>query len=317
MSIRDEILNELAIYGIADCAINEFGWLGFAAQDWTEGDTMEPRPTVFYFFFPERKKADQWISRGFEMVTGITCCACQKPRSSWIFLSETGDVYALGKGGIDGDEPKVLAKPRHYFSNVKCIRNGYAYAVGTNRKVFRRDVPGKWTELSTEKLVADGPRDNVGFTDIDGFSESDIYACGGLGDLWRFDGNEWHECDAPSNALFEKICCGTDGKVYVTTNKNQIIVGRDTTWTAVDIDLPEPEVEDIVEVGGKIFIGTDDALLEFDGETATPADIAVPEMLTYAHLSSNGDALLVAGANEANVFANRSWELIYNATQSQ
>ncbi|MCV4592615.1 hypothetical protein OFC51_26410, partial [Escherichia coli] len=65
---------------------------------------------------------------------------------------------------------------------------------------------------------------------VDGFSENDIYAAGGKGDVWNFDGDEWRQIHFPSNMLIESICCGQDGYVYIGAQSGTVFKGRKDQW---------------------------------------------------------------------------------------
>ena len=53
------------------------------------------------------------------------------------------------------------------------------------------------------------------FRAMDGFSATDIYACGGRGNLWHFDGSQWSQLDPSANWGMRTICCAEDGQIYI------------------------------------------------------------------------------------------------------
>ncbi len=57
--------------------------------------------------------------------------------------------------------------------------------------------------------------DDSGFKDIDGFSENDLYACGG--EIMHFDGQRWTKLDTPTSAKW----CRTDGQYQHYGNPEQ------------------------------------------------------------------------------------------------
>lgn len=75
--------------------------------------------------------------------------------------------------------------------------------------------------------------DAAGFSCVDGFSENDIYAAGGKGDVWNFDGDEWRQIHFPSNMLIESICCGQDGYVYIGAQSGTVFKGRKDQWKMI------------------------------------------------------------------------------------
>jgi hypothetical protein len=105
-----------------------------------------------------------------------------------------------------------------------------------------------------------GDLDDIGFEDIDGFSDTNIYAGGGHGDLWKFNGESWRKIRIPTNVNLEKICCATDGKVYITTNANLLIVGVDDRWELIEQDVGEIILEEIVCYNNTVYVSSDDAI---------------------------------------------------------
>ncbi|MCD8213884.1 MAG: hypothetical protein LUC34_07575, partial [Campylobacter sp.] len=71
--------------------------------------------------------------------------------------------------------------------------DGYTYAISTFKKVYKRVAVGKLESMAEDlpKLKNENEIKNFGFADIDGFGSEDIYAAGGLGDIWHFNGKIW------------------------------------------------------------------------------------------------------------------------------
>ena len=59
---------------------------------------------------------------------------------------DDGEVYVIGGGKEDWEE-RITPKKPAYFSRVRGIGNGYVYAVGINRRVFRRNAKDQWMSL--------------------------------------------------------------------------------------------------------------------------------------------------------------------------
>lgn len=310
MSIREEILEELGDLGIVDCCINDDGAIAFAAQDWTDFDSLEPRTTTLYFNFPSRKKEDQWASRGQNKVTGIFGCACKMPEERWVFVTEPGEVYVIG-GGVDGYESPITGEPRSYFSQVKCISGGYAYAVGLRRKVFRRIAPNKWQDLGGKELIPKKKQKDIGFRDIDGFSDDELYACGGKGDLWYFDGHRWHDGHVPTDAVLKRILCASNGRVIVITNRQEILCGKESSWDVIECEIGSEIFQEIIEYNSKVYVSTDFNVYELQGSEITSTSLKLPKMKTYTHLAANGVTMIVAGSNEAFRLEKNVWHKIF------
>ncbi len=237
------------------------------------------------------------------------------PEERWVFVADDGLVYTIG-GGVDAFEEPIASRPFFFFSNVKRV-SGRAHAVGPCRKVFVRESPDEWRQLEAG-LFPQGVQTNhdySGFSDIDGFSESDLYACGGRGDLWHFDGRLWEQVDIPTNDNLWRLCCASNGIVYVVTGSRQILMGRDQRWTLVSQDLTDQQLESIVAFQGKVIVSTESVLYEMVGDKLQFASLGdMPAMRSCSFLSAEDGILVVAGSRDACCFDGTKWSVIIPST---
>jgi hypothetical protein len=266
---------------------------------------------MLFFYNANRPSANQWAARELDEVVGIHGCACFKPKEQWVFISDPGEVYVVGQSYDDYEEP-ISTSSRAYFSSVKCIAGGHAFATALHRGVYKRVAENHWVQL-TDKSIAPGKNDPVGsagFRDIDGFSEDNLYACGGRGDLWTFDGKKWMKEYIPTDASLEKVCCSDDGNVYILTNRSDLIIGKKSSWRIVRQDLPEGNFESIVSFQSKIFVSTDENIYEFHRDELKVSSLSPPKMDSYANMAAAHGVLLVAGAHDAFLFHEGKWSKI-------
>jgi hypothetical protein len=302
----------LSGYELSGCAVRRRSIISFWGQRWDNPDPLDVRTTRVFFYYPAKVEEARWAYREVGQTRGFRGCAVAVPEERWVFLADDGEVYVVG-GGVDAFEEPISSKPFVFFSNVKRIPPGRAFAVGPRRKVFVREGPDVWRQLSAG-LFPQGDQtdlDGSGFSDVDGFSESDLYACGGLGDLWHFDGSLWTQIDVPTNANLFRVCCASDGLAYVITGRREILVGRNQSWTVVTQDRTDQVLEDLVDFGGKVIISTQAALFEMVDGTLQPAILGeIPPMRTYSHVAVGDGILVVAGSNEACSFDGVTWSVI-------
>jgi hypothetical protein len=312
MASLAEVAQRLRAFGVSGCHVRRSNIIGFSTQKWDVDDSMEPRETIVFFYYPDEVKAEQWAARELDLMTGIHGCGCHSPNERWVFVSDAGEVYVAGQGD-DGDEKRITAKKAAHFAAVKCVAGGFAYAVGTGREVYRRVAANKWDRLTDVPMARSLPEDldHAGFDDIDGFSDKDLYACGARGDLWTFDGKRWIAQDVPTDANLEKVLCAPDGRVYITTNRPELVVGRRSEWRAVPVDTDGELLEDIVAFDSRVLISTDDGILEFRDYQLQKADLRVPKMNSYSHMATGDGVLVVAGSDEAAFFDGGKWKKIY------
>jgi hypothetical protein len=313
MASLKEVAPKLEEFSVCGCHIRQRDILAFSTQKWTVDDSLVPRETMVFFFYPNDPKDEQWAARELDRMTGVHGCACYAPQERWVFVADPGEVYVMGQGD-DGEEKPISGRRASQFSAVKCIAGGFAYAVGSGREVYKRMAKDKWARLTDTKMSDRLPKDldHAGFEDIDGFSDDNLYACGGRADLWHFDGNKWTSEDLPTDANLEKILCAPDGNVYVTTNRHQIVIGTSKQWRVIDADIGDDQFfEDIVWFDSRVLISTDDTILEVKDDAVPPAFHRLPKLASYSHLAAGDGILVVASSNEAASFDGSKWKKIF------
>ena len=265
-----------------------------------------------FFYYPDEPAGERWAYREIGKARGLRGCGVMVPEERWVFVADDGEVYVVG-GGADAFEAPIVTKPYSFFSNVKRIRPGRAYAVGPRRKVYVRESPDTWRPLAAG-LCPDGEPgklDAPDFADIDGFGADDLYACGGGGDIWHFDGTIWTPLDVPTNENLIRICCASDGLVYVVTGGRELLVGRGQSWTLVGQDFTDSRFESIVELGTKVILSTETALFEVVHGAIRPASFdAMPPMPSCSFLAAGDGVLVVAGRGDACSFDGAEWSVI-------
>lgn len=188
-----------------------------------------------------------------------------KPVGQALALSNSidGPVLPVGGGRNDWDL-ELLEKGNFPFCRkIKCI-DGYAWAVGGNRQIYRRADIGKW-EIISKKYIKEGDLFDFGFDDLDGFSEKDVYAAGGKGDVQHYNSAEWTQCQFPSDEQLNVVCCAKDGFVYIAGRKG-IWKGKENDWQKVcEIDTSNP-IKTACRFKDKLWLTTDYSVYIWDGE---------------------------------------------------
>jgi hypothetical protein len=307
-----ERFEPLAGYEFSGCAVRRWNIIAFWGQRWDTPDPLETRTTGVFFYYPDEPAEEQWAHREIGRATGLHGCAAGEPEERWVFVADDGEVYVVG-GGADDFEQRVSQQRNAYFSNVRGVAAGRAIAVGPRRKVFVRRGPGSWERLDAG-LFPQGEQtdlETAGFSDVDGFSDGDLYACGGRGDLWHFNGAVWTRADIPTNADLRRICCASDGQVYVIAGSRQVLKGRGAIWTVVGQGETSRVLESVVDYRGKVLISTEKELLEVTPDGLRQASLGeMPPMRSRAHLAVGDGVLLVAGRDEACSYDGTTWSVI-------
>lgn len=272
----------------------------------------------FFFYYPVKSEEKQWAIKEWDLMTGIHCCACFKPNERWVFISDPGEVFVIGQGD-KGEESPIQTTSKNHFKTVKCIAGGYAYAAGVNRKIFKRIDKNTWQPMHSTEMIEKKrmPEYLMGFRDIDGFSDNEIYACGGDGDLWLYGGQKWQQINSPTNVSLEKICCASNGMVYITTNRDLLLFGRGDKWELQDIDTNGHRLKEIVCYNDRVFVSSRKQLFEIENNRLIKTKMDIPKMDGYSHLAAGDGILVVGGTHSAQFYDGQKWNEIYDFSKSK
>jgi photosystem II stability/assembly factor-like uncharacterized protein len=206
-------------------------------------------------------------------------------------------------------------------SRVKRV-NGRLYAVCRDRRILERKGQGQWAEFPglerpAERLDPKVSTLDFGFVDMDAFSETDVYAVGGKGDVWHYDGKEWRRRDFPSNEWLDTVCCAGDGEVYVSGNHGSLWVGSGDTWRRICAAKYTVSFNDTVWFADRLWCVNDYALYNLGKEGLEPADVPPSVQLTTRRLDVSADRslMLSAGKRGASLFDGKQWQLLFDVEQ--
>jgi hypothetical protein len=216
-----------------------------------------------------------------------------------------GQVYPVG-GGQSKDEfidPGKVPMPWR----IKTI-GGYAYSVGGQRKIYKRTAIGHWDR------ILDIPRveaiETVGFRDMDAFSDSDMYAVGGHGDVWHFDGECWSQMGFPSNVQLGTVTCAGDGQVYISGEGGSLWVGHKSSWTRVYQGGSSILWNDVLWFDGQLWLASDYQFCTWDGQRLTPVEHAGKPVFMNGHMDARDGILAIANQEYVMVFDGKTWRTI-------
>lgn len=317
---REAWLQTFKDWQVVDCAIRDRNIVYVVLRKAIPPDEVtrfwdHEIPTRFVAIYLNERAPEARL--GHQGLTGFAhpvCSVAQSPVPQGIVLSCNGDALAMGSGLKDLEK---VPSPGERVALHKARRiDGRTYAVGMLRDVYRRVDVGKWERLATglpvlsrEEISADETLD-LGFRDIDGFSEREIYAVGGRGDVWRFDGRKWTACELSTNWPVSTVCCAGDGVVYIGGEGGHVFSGRGDRWRrVVEQDYTVP-YNDIVWYDGKLWLSSDFALDQLvDGMIAAAADRGrrVP---ARGHMDATDGVLVVAAIDHVQMLDGGGWRTL-------
>jgi hypothetical protein len=190
----------------------------------------------------------------------------ENPKWEFVATGLGGQVFsqASGRAERESDLPRDIPNCDYASPFTRCVRvNEVIHAVAWDRRIFRREKMEQWTEITQlpggipyDKLTYSGESSlELGFADIAAFDASDIYAVGGSGDVWHYNGKKWQQIHFPSNELLFTVCCAGDGNVYITGNNGSLWAGRGDRWKRLSEGRFSSPFKDTSWFAGRLFCG--------------------------------------------------------------
>ncbi|WP_431261977.1 WD40/YVTN/BNR-like repeat-containing protein [Roseateles chitinivorans] len=304
-------------FGIRDCAVIDRELFYFVSvQDWDDDrprpfhDELETRLTKLQLNAEKR-----WLST---TMTGYSRLKCSGPREGDVVCFAVDGMGQVLAKKLEGsrDESNVpggggVGPCRGSVNRLKPLF-GRLYGGGDGRSLFHRVGPEQWREVGP--LPPEG-RGETGFQDFDGFSETDLYAAGGQGDVWRYDGSAWLRVRFPSKMWLESVCCGGDGLVYIGAQSGTVYRGRGDDWTMIhrgDLSLP---FRDMVWFQDRVYATSDYGLWEIQDGVVRRSEAPIEITNCAGNLSVADGVMLMAGHSGAALHDGQSWTRLFSIAE--
>lgn len=321
----NEIFKGFYINGVA---VRDTGYIYITTRE--KRDDIDPvmeehlaRKNFVSFFFDE-PLGEQWGYSGYEGMDQIFSATTSIPFSQYVGVAMENEVFAIGSGfeGLEEPIPYEFA-----IRNTRTI-GGRLYVVGSARSVVRRIDRNNWEKLNKGihlpaqdeiKTIREQMLflDAAGFSCVDGFSENDIYAAGGKGDVWNFDGDEWRQIHFPSNMLIESICCGQDGYVYIGAQSGTVFKGRKDQWKMIhrgELTLP---FRQMVWYENCVWATSDYGVWQIIGDDVVQPDLPSEVKMCTGYISCTEKTLVLAGYYGVARLENGHWDILINCVQAE
>lgn len=322
----DEYARCLQGYTITDCVVRDRQRFTFVAiKDETDADlaaqeALESQlqevpllPQRVLPFLRERAPGDQWSRselRHWDLLRGG---AASVPQNQFIGIDFEGRVYVVGSG-VCRQEDSLTAwceggPLRGGVRKLRTIGN-LLYACGGGRSVVTRMGSNQW--LSHTHRIPDHPELGCGgFNDIDGFSADDLYAVGGLGEVWHYDGTDWSAIAVPATATIDAVCCGADGMVYIAAEAGLLLKGRGEHWQVLHPRATSRGFRDLVWYEDRLWCSNDYGLWTVHRDRVQR--VGLPEGVSdcTGHLDVRDGVMLSAGSGGAAFREDGAWHSIF------
>lgn len=304
-------------YVIVDCAVRDRNIVYLVLRKSLPQDEASLKfdseiPTRFVaLFLGQNEPGKRWAHQGLADFRRPVCGAGRVPIGQGMAISANGDVYASGsrrtgmESIVEDDQPTSIENVRHVGDRV--------YAVGLLREVYRRVEIGSWEPLLdglptlTKAQMRPERLFDVGFRDIDGFAEDDLYAVGGKGDVWHHDGQRWGPCRFPDRLPLFTICCAGDGQAYISGEGGTLYRGRGDSWERVWKAESTIPYNDVRWFADRLWLCSDYRLDELVGDSVEAASHNDQRVLLRGHMDEGDGLLVIAGQDTVHAFDGRSW----------
>jgi hypothetical protein len=271
----------------------------------------------------DRQGFPAWGNYDFTGMEFMTGGVSHLPTEQFVAVSLNGRVFATGSGdaGLEHDLrgarsaqlKEAGAKPEEYLLRGGITRlrtiGGRVWGCGRGRSVIDRVAKNHWHYHVDLPKGASFLSDD-GFRDLDGFSESDIYAVGGLGDVWHWNGSAWSRVPFPSNLELETVCCAGDGQVYIGAESGTVFKGRGNKWKELFRGALTLPFKDMVWHQNAVWCTSDYGLWTITGDKFNTAEVPAGIRVCAGNLSAGDGVLLVAGAYGAAIHDGTAWHRI-------
>ncbi|EEZ4383009.1 hypothetical protein DDM35_002700 [Escherichia coli] len=323
---------------ITDCAVRNKNVFAFAARNGEESEendlTGEWNVTKYACRLYMDKEDGQRIGKAtIKGWNRLYCTASILPSKKLVYISAEGVVYIVGPGvkkkyNINESWINKHMLPDYhgggpaYFAVYRAkILFGYAWICGPRGNVAKSVGDEQWEYKGhpfpdTQDIDA---LTNQDFQDIDGFEENDMYAVGGRGMVWHYNGSTWQQIAFPTNMFLYSVCCGEDGEVYIGAQSGAVFKGRGNRWKQIISGGLANPFNDMVWFQGRVWVTSDHGIWTIKDDIIEQPLIPDEVMACAGSMSVGDGVLLVAGEGGAAFHNGVLWQslfLQYEMTQA-
>ncbi|QIL82704.1 hypothetical protein G7047_24280 [Diaphorobacter sp. HDW4A] len=304
-------------WNITDCAVRDAGAVYLCLREKVNAEKAslswdhDIRSQLFVLDVLS-KIGDRFGSTILEGFSKPMLGVCTKPLRQGMVVSQNhdGQVNLMG-GGVHSSEEFIDRGGIPATRRVKCI-NEFAYSIGDFHNIYKRDGVGLWVKLQGFPMLEASI--SQGFKDMDAFSESDMYAVGGDGDVWRFDGTRWQQQGFPSNLQLATVTCAGDGYVYISGEGGSLWRGRESNWELIYKGSASIMWNDVLWFENRLWLASDYQLRVWNGkEMISPTLDEMPDgkkVPVYGHMDARDGLLVVASPSVVMSYDGREWRTL-------
>ena len=324
----NSIAEKLIGFQVIDCDIINSNHFAFTLREdysqwpsWDGGDAPGESELIKRILELDLTKpeGEKWTSFDIKHFPDIDISATLPFSKSYLAMRLNGESFEIQHGNLSKKYDELPDRRHHengirrgVFTKVKAYKN-VLLGVTARRQLLTFNG-SEWKHVGQEINEIEGQYAYGGFTDFDLFSLEDIYAGGGKGDLWHYNGNVWQQIDFPSNKFIRTICCGGDGYVYITVGSATIYKGRDNEWELIHDEKISLYFKDAVWYEDKMWCTNDYGIWVLDNDTFERQEESLPTdvLVSAGYLAQRDGVLLVGGYAGAAFKKDGGWVTAIN-----
>ncbi len=256
-------------------------------------------------------------------------------QNEFVVASLSRQIVSYKRNEYKGVEQKIdipIPGTNDMFSAIsRLVRVGTSvYAIGGGFRVYKRINHQIWQENSQSIPIPEGLTERKAealttsfFEDMDGFSESDMYAVGGTGVVYHFDGDKWTSIAFPTNKLLYTVCCAGDGFVYIADFDGAVWKGRNEQWEKIIHGGMSMPFLDMGWFDGRLWCASDYGiwvleegkmvLAMYAKHKPVPPEVAV--LSKRIDVSPDGTVMMVCGARGAAIYDGNEWNVLFDSLE--
>ncbi len=302
-------------YWNTDCAVRDRNIVHLCLREKVPAETAsriqdhdrQTRQLAIYLDTPDDPFGAKTLTGYSRPVLGVAL----RPKAQCLLAARNSSGQVSIQGGGRNQPDEFIAPDQWPLTQrIKCI-GGHAYSVGGQRQIYKRSGIGQW-EAFASLPGTDKMEDmlGLGFSDMDAFSESDMYAVGGRGDVWHFDGSSWQPMGFPSNVQLGTVTCAGDGKVYISGEGGSLWVGEHSTWEPIHTGNASILWNDVLWFNDQLWLASDYQLRVWDGKTLKAPQHDGRPVPVWGHMDARDGLLVVASPDVVMAFDGNTWRTL-------
>ncbi len=301
-----------ADFDIVDLAIQEKGILQLCAKKRIpqhEASLLLDTdiPTRIISLFTGRPTGDNCGYQELESmaypVVGVARSPFPRPSGLVASMGRDGNVWPRGNG--NGPWEQIAPGKSPSPKRIKCI-DGQTYSVGGGRSLYKRVEVGKWVPFQ-DGLPTVKSSNALGFRDLDAFSQSSMYAVGGHGDVWHYDGTQWRQMGFPSNVQLATVTCAGDGNVYISGEGGSLWVGEKSTWKSIYQGTSSILWNDVLWFQDRLWLSSDYQFRQWNGKQLVAVEYEGDAVPIRGHMDAFDGLLAIASPDSVKSFDGQAW----------